>query len=53
MNSYNLDGNETSLYKEGDFVVRFHGCEMSIERNCEKEAESHLRQWRTNFHAGR
>jgi mannan polymerase II complex MNN11 subunit len=37
LNSYtSLAGMEEGTYKDGDFVVHLHGCDMP-ERSCEKE----------------
>jgi mannan polymerase II complex MNN11 subunit len=49
MNSYNQAENSTSKYSKGDFVIRFNGCEQKIDRSCETEAQSYLKEWRTNF----
>ncbi|RDL38999.1 Uncharacterized protein BP5553_03339 [Venustampulla echinocandica] len=38
----------TGAYIEGDFVIRFAGCEQ-VGRDCVKEAGPFLKQWRTIF----
>lgn len=50
MNSYSTGTEETSLYKEGDFVIHFNGCEKGT---CETAAQTYSKQWRTNFHGAR
>ncbi len=35
-------------YKDGDFVIRFTGCD-GVGRSCEGEAEPFSKQWRTAF----
>lgn len=34
------------MYKEDDFVVRFIGCELDSNRNCEKEMDPFYEQWK-------
>lgn len=34
------------MYKDNDFVVRMVGCELDIERNCEKEMDPYYHQWK-------
>ncbi|TVY53143.1 putative alpha-1,6-mannosyltransferase MNN11 [Lachnellula cervina] len=52
MNSYGKASvtDESGAYKDGDFVIRFHGCD-SLGRDCQAEAEPFSKQWRTVFHA--
>ncbi|TVY73578.1 putative alpha-1,2-galactosyltransferase [Lachnellula suecica] len=52
MNSYAKGSNtdESGAYKDGDFVIRFHGCESS-GRDCAAEADPFSKQWRTVFHS--
>jgi len=54
MNSYNIhiaNVNEDAmmkkegLWQEGDFLVRFAGCERSKERNCEDEMHPYYEKW--------
>ena len=52
MNSYSIADSEESLYKSGDFVIHFKGCENQVAgRNCETEIEVFSTQWRTVFNA--
>ncbi|RDW82123.1 hypothetical protein BP6252_03235 [Coleophoma cylindrospora] len=44
---------EQGTYKDGDWVVRFAGCEQDATRNCIDEAEPFSKQWRTIFNARR
>lgn len=55
MNAYSAEGrtDAAGVYKDGDFVIRFEGCESGGDRNCEKEAEPFSQQWRTFFRAQR
>jgi len=55
MNSYSMEGHAdaSGVYKDGDFVIRFEGCDFGGDRNCEREAEPFSKQWRTIFHAQR
>lgn len=50
LNSYNIEvesrGGEKAMYKEEDFVVRFIGCELDPNRNCEKEMDPFYQQWK-------
>ena len=50
MNSYPTVGQteQEGVYKGGDFVVRFAGCEQ-IGRDCVGEAEQFSKQWRAIF----
>jgi mannan polymerase II complex MNN11 subunit len=54
MNSYNIhlgDGKEDvavekeGLWQEGDFLVRFAGCETTKERTCEDEMKPYYEKW--------
>ncbi|KAF8856486.1 hypothetical protein BDZ45DRAFT_466918 [Acephala macrosclerotiorum] len=49
MNSYNKGDTETGAYKDGDFVIRFPGCDQP-GRSCQGEAEPFSKQWKTVFH---
>lgn len=49
MNSYSESEATDSLYKSGDFVIHFKGCELGGARSCETEAEVYSKQWRTVF----
>jgi mannan polymerase II complex MNN11 subunit len=40
--------NESETYKDGDFIIRFAGCEQA-GRSCATEAEPFSKQWRTVF----
>jgi mannan polymerase II complex MNN11 subunit len=40
--------NESEAYKDGDFIVRFAGCEQA-GRSCATEAEPFSKLWRTIF----
>lgn len=50
LNSYNIEvesrGGKGAMYKEDDFVVRFIGCELDSNRNCEKEMDPFYEQWK-------
>jgi mannan polymerase II complex MNN11 subunit len=52
MNAYSKadQANEDGVYKDGDFVLRFAGCEQ-VGRDCIKEADVFSKQWRTFFDA--
>jgi mannan polymerase II complex MNN11 subunit len=54
MNSYNIhiaDGKgdvvaeKEGLWQEGDFLIRFPGCETTTERNCEDEMRPYYEKW--------
>ena len=54
MNSYNIhigDGKadtaaeKDGLWQEGDFLVRFAGCETTTERKCEDEMKPYYKKW--------
>jgi len=55
MNSYSKGqtGEEAGTYKDGDFVIRFAGCEEESGRDCVSEVEPFSKEWRTIFHAQR
>jgi mannan polymerase II complex MNN11 subunit len=37
---------KTDIYKDGDFVIRFSGCDLSTgSRNCEIELEPYYKKW--------
>jgi mannan polymerase II complex MNN11 subunit len=40
------DEYSTSIYTEGDFVVRFNGCEVGGDHDCETEARPYMKEWR-------
>lgn len=42
---------DPGLYKVGDFVIRFAGCELA-GRDCIKEADLYSKQWRAAFNSG-
>lgn len=48
MNSYNKGDTETGAYKDGDFVIRFPGCDQP-GRSCQGEAEPFSKHWKTAF----
>lgn len=52
INAYIKGGpaDESGLYKDGDFVIRFVGCETG-GRDCIKEADQFSKQWRAVFDA--
>jgi len=51
MNAYSkgLGGEDPGTYKDGDFVVRFAGCEEGHGRDCAAEAEGFSRLWHVVF----
>jgi len=53
MNAYSKEGpaEESGKYKDGDFVIRFAGCEPGGARDCATEAAPFSKQWRTVFNA--
>ncbi|TAQ84100.1 hypothetical protein B7494_g7581 [Chlorociboria aeruginascens] len=55
LNSYSPSQNteESGAYKDGDFVIRFAGCDQYSNRDCAKEAEPFSKQWRTVFRSTR
>lgn len=46
-------GAKTQVYKDGDFIINFAGCDGPEGHKCETEAEPFLMQWRTIFNAQR
>jgi mannan polymerase II complex MNN11 subunit len=52
INAYGKEGwtSKEGLYKDGDFVIRFAGCE-GTGRDCTKEAGQFSKQWRAVFDA--
>ncbi|KAL8939957.1 MAG: hypothetical protein Q9216_003063 [Gyalolechia sp. 2 TL-2023] len=50
LNSYSVDvssrGGKDVMYKDGDFVARFVGCEAEQNRDCEKEFEPYYEKWK-------
>ena len=52
MNAYAKGGptGELGIYKDGDFVIHFAGCELP-GRDCIKEADAFSKQWRAVFEA--
>ncbi len=53
LNAYNKPANagEVGTYKDGDFIIRFAGCEQS-PRDCVEEAEPYSKQWIQKFQKG-
>jgi mannan polymerase II complex MNN11 subunit len=53
MNSYSraptATTGKTEVYKEGDFVINFAGCDTSGQPKCEDEAKPFSKQWRQAF----
>ena len=54
MNSYNIHvsnedddtgAEKESLWQDGDFLVRFDGCETMTDRNCENEMRQYYEKW--------
>ncbi|PYI02219.1 hypothetical protein BO78DRAFT_464147 [Aspergillus sclerotiicarbonarius CBS 121057] len=48
INSYSKDSSGAAVdgvYKDGDFVIRFLGCDTDTKRSCEKELEPYYRLW--------
>ncbi|PWY87654.1 hypothetical protein BO70DRAFT_332741 [Aspergillus heteromorphus CBS 117.55] len=48
INAYSKDSSAAGAdgtYKEGDFVIRFVGCDTDTKRNCEKEMDPFYRSW--------
>lgn len=48
LNAYSKDSQSASTdgtYKDGDFVIRFHGCEDGQGRDCAQELEPYYRLW--------
>ncbi|GAB7352888.1 hypothetical protein MBLNU459_g3483t1 [Dothideomycetes sp. NU459] len=45
LNAY-TSGPAEGIYKEGDFVANFHGCQRDPQRDCEKEIQHLLIRWR-------
>lgn len=57
LNSYNIEvesrGGKGAMYREEDFVVRFIGCELDSNRNCEKEMDPFYQQWKKAISASK
>lgn len=57
MNSYSrpetAKAGSNTVYKEGDFVINFQGCDEPGAPKCEEDARQYLTQWRTIFNASR
>lgn len=34
------------MYEEGDFILRFVGCELDPARNCEEEMKPYYEKWK-------
>ncbi len=53
MNSYGSEsagGDDSRLYKAGDFVVRLPGCDASdSKRSCDGEMATHFKEWQTTY----
>ncbi|KAL9003038.1 MAG: hypothetical protein Q9188_004070 [Gyalolechia gomerana] len=53
LNSYSVDissrGGKDVMYKDGDFVARFVGCELDQNRDCEKEFEPYYDIWKRSI----
>ncbi|KAG6986417.1 hypothetical protein G7Y79_00095g101310 [Physcia stellaris] len=53
LNSYGVDissrGGKEAMFKDDDFVVRFVGCELDSNRNCEQEMEPYYNQWKARW----
>lgn len=48
MSSYSKDSSRTSpdgIYKEGDLLIQFSGCEDAEGRDCERELEPYYKAW--------
>lgn len=48
MNSYSRDSTNAAAdgsYRDGDFVVRFSGCDHDSKQSCESEMESYYHTW--------
>jgi mannan polymerase II complex MNN11 subunit len=48
LSSYSSDSPGASLdgtYKDGDFVIQFHGCDDTKGRDCARELESYYKLW--------
>jgi mannan polymerase II complex MNN11 subunit len=57
LNSYSRNvgtgAGKNDLYKDGDFVIYFKGCNQEGAPKCETEAEPYMKQWKTIFNAQR
>ncbi|KFZ22744.1 hypothetical protein V502_02785 [Pseudogymnoascus sp. VKM F-4520 (FW-2644)] len=51
LNSYSRApaNGKTDVYKEGDFVINFEGCDTAGQPKCEDEAKPFSKQWRQAF----
>ncbi|KAF9888106.1 hypothetical protein FE257_009242 [Aspergillus nanangensis] len=48
INAYSKESNgagKDGSYKEGDFIIRFFGCDSDPKRNCEKELDPYYNLW--------
>ncbi|EER23594.1 galactosyl transferase GMA12/MNN10 family protein [Coccidioides posadasii C735 delta SOWgp] len=48
LNSYSPQSSKPAAsgkYREGDFLIRFKGCEAGGQRNCEQEMEPYFQEW--------
>ncbi|KMU88884.1 alpha-1,2-galactosyltransferase [Coccidioides immitis H538.4] len=48
LNSYSPQSSKAAAsgkYREGDFLIRFKGCEAGGQRNCEQEMEPYFQEW--------
>ena len=49
MNAYNVLSpaqQGSDVYQDEDFLVRFAGCELDVNRNCEKEMDGFYEKWK-------
>ncbi|KAI9735725.1 MAG: hypothetical protein M1818_006333 [Claussenomyces sp. TS43310] len=53
MNAYSKGEGASVIYKDGDFVITFANCNAANYADCEIEADTFQRQWRTIFRATR
>ena len=37
------------MYQEGDFVVRFPGCEAEADRHCDQEMGPYFNTWKSGI----
>ncbi|RAH43251.1 putative alpha-1,6-mannosyltransferase subunit [Aspergillus brunneoviolaceus CBS 621.78] len=52
INAYSKDCTAAAangIYKDGDLVIRFLGCDTDTKRSCEKEMEPYYRLWQTKL----
>jgi mannan polymerase II complex MNN11 subunit len=48
INSYSQQA-AGQAYVDGDFVVRFPGCEKTGAKSCQQEADRYAQRWREAF----